>query len=66
MIRSPLASMPDLLTIHSEKYVTSYFAGQLTELEQKTIGFPWSPANVKRALASTGGWCGCSEAPVYE
>jgi len=36
-------------------HLCRYLAGQLTEIEQRTIGFPWSPANAKRALASTGG-----------
>ncbi|KAJ1455910.1 hypothetical protein M885DRAFT_440402 [Pelagophyceae sp. CCMP2097] len=52
---SPLASERDLLTTHCPDYVSRFLAGALSPMENRRIGFPWSPAGVARALSSTGG-----------
>eukprot|EP00854_Cymbomonas_tetramitiformis_P006011 gene6011-7223_t len=54
-IRSPLAFTEDITRVHDEDYVSRYLKGELTDKENRTIGFPWSPSSVKRSLASTGG-----------
>lgn len=36
-------------------YVDRFTNNQLTEEEQRVIGFPWSEDHVKRSYASTGG-----------
>ena len=52
---SPLVSMEDLLSTHTGDYVDRYLNDQLTALENRRIGFPWSVESVNRALSSTGG-----------
>ena len=52
---SPLASWDDLVTTHAPDYVERFLRGDQTEAELRNVGFPWSPAGVKRALSSTGG-----------
>ncbi len=51
----PLITKEDLLTTHCEKYVDRYLIGDLTELELRNVGFPWSREGVTRLLSSTGG-----------
>lgn len=52
---SPLVSWDDLITTHAPDYVERFLRGDLTAVELRNVGFPWSPAGVKRALSSTGG-----------
>ena len=52
---SPLASYEDLIQVHDAKYVDKVFKGDLSRLEIKKIGFPWSEGLVNRVRASTGG-----------
>jgi len=52
---SPLVSMDDLQLVHMPSYVERYLNNQLTALENRRIGFPWSPQSVDRSLSSTGG-----------
>ncbi len=52
--------VPDAVTreqmelAHDPAYVGRVFRGELTEAEQKRIGFPWSPALVERSRRSAG------------
>jgi acetoin utilization deacetylase AcuC-like enzyme len=52
---SPVASAGDLRTTHDPEYIKRFLCNQLTERENRNIGFPWSRAGVKRALSSVGG-----------
>lgn len=53
---SPLATWEELITTHAPEYVERFLVGDLTERENRNVGFPWSsPAGVERALSSTGG-----------
>ena len=38
---SPLATKEQLLTTHDAKYIDRYLNGQMTEAENRNIGFPW-------------------------
>ena len=52
---SPLASEEELITTHSPEYVKKVMTGDLTEMELRNVGFPWSEENVKRSTSSVGG-----------
>lgn len=52
---SPVATIEELTTTHSHDYVQKVMTGNLTEKEQRNVGFPWSEANVKRSTSSVGG-----------
>ena len=52
---SPLATVEELETTHCPKYIRRYIQGDMTELEQRNVGFPWSEQSVKRSLSSVGG-----------
>ena len=52
---SPIASVEDLCTVHTEEYVKKYLSNGLTHKENRRIGFPWSEAHRDRATSSTGG-----------
>lgn len=52
---SPLATLDELTTTHTAEYVARYLNGELTEKENRRVGFPWSIASVNRSLSSTGG-----------
>jgi acetoin utilization deacetylase AcuC-like enzyme len=50
----PAATWEELLRVHEESYLQRVFAGELSELEQRRIGFPWSEKMVERCRRSTG------------
>ena len=52
---SPLATQEDLNTVHCPDYVRRYMHGEFTDMENRRVGFPWSPSSVERALSSVGG-----------
>lgn len=52
---SPLASIEELQSTHSLKYITRYIQGQQTPQEIRQVGFPWTVPNVQRSLSSVGG-----------
>jgi acetoin utilization deacetylase AcuC-like enzyme len=66
LVESPLASMEDLLRAHTERYVSGVFNGTLERLEQRRIGFPWSPSLVTRSLATVGGCLASSYAALED
>ncbi len=49
------ASPDDLLLVHSPDYLDRLFHGALSPAEQQRLGFPWSPALVRRARLATQG-----------
>lgn len=44
----------DLLRVHQADYVGRALAGELDKMEQRRLGFPWSPELVQRSLRSVG------------
>jgi len=52
---SPLATKEQLVTTHDDHYVHRYLTGDMTESENRNIGFPWSLQHVNRSLSSVGG-----------
>lgn len=52
---SPQATFDELSLTHCPRYVENFMQGNLTPLENRRIGFPWSMASVQRATSSAGG-----------
>ena len=50
----PAATDEQLLRVHSATYLDKVKAGNLSDIEERRIGFPWSPAMVERSRRSTG------------
>ena len=50
-----------LLRVHDAAYVDGVLEGTLSPAQIKRIGFPWSPALVRRTLASSGGTFAAAE-----
>lgn len=48
------ATDEELLLCHSPEYVQKVVAGEMTESEQRELGFPWSPEMVERSRRSVG------------
>lgn len=48
------ATRNDLLTCHTETYLDKLSSGDLTDVEIRRIGFPWSEQMVERSRRSTG------------
>lgn len=46
-----------LLRVHHPDYLSRVFGGQMTALEQRRLGFPWSPELLERSLRSVGATC---------
>lgn len=49
------ASSEDLLLVHTPQYLDKLFQGALTPPEQRRLGFPWSPALVRRSRLAAHG-----------
>ncbi|MEO0716962.1 MAG: histone deacetylase, partial [Planctomycetota bacterium] len=62
---APMATDEELLRVHTADYVRRVRAGELTDKEQREIGFPWSEGFVERSLHSTGATLAAGRA-VYE
>lgn len=54
LVLPPAATDQQLLRVHSQRYLDAIKAGHLTAVEQRRIGFPWSPKMVERSRRSTG------------
>ncbi len=54
MFVAPAASREDLERVHEPEYVGRVFQGELTDREQRRIGFPWSQELVARSCQSVG------------
>lgn len=51
---APLATIEDLLLVHDPQYINKVIHGELSNSEQKEIGFPWSELMVIRSRRSAG------------
>ncbi len=54
-VESPLATVDEITSTHCPNYVSRFFQGQLTDKENRVVGFPWSQAGVARCASSVGG-----------
>ena len=61
---APAATKEELLLAHDRDYVVRASSGELSDLEQRRIGFPWSPAMFERSLRSTGATLAASRSAI--
>ena len=54
LVLPPAATDEQLLRVHSQRYLDVIKSGNLTAVEQRRIGFPWSLKMVERSRRSTG------------
>ena len=62
----PAATDEQLLTCHTERYVSAVCDGTLSTHEIRRIGFPWSPKMVERSRRSTGATLAASRAALTD
>lgn len=55
-----------LLAVHDPTYVERFLAGTLDDRALRRIGFPWSPALVRRTLASAAGTVAAARAALAD
>lgn len=55
-----------LLAVHDSTYVNDFLAGTLDDRALRRIGFPWSPALVRRTLASAAGTLAAAHAALAD
>lgn len=55
LLLGPMASVEDILLVHSPEYVRAVREGTLPTSAVRKLGFPWSESLVTRAMRSTGG-----------
>jgi len=60
------APLPAVLAVHGRAYVTALLEGRLDTAALRRLGFPWSRAFVRRALASAGGTLCATRAALQE
>ncbi|WP_426749364.1 histone deacetylase family protein [Myxococcus sp. Y35] len=56
----------DLERVHTPRYLDALFQGTLTEDELRRLGFPWSPALVRRFAAAVAGTIGAARAALHD
>lgn len=62
----PAASDEQLLLVHTSEFLSKVTAGNLTRVEQRRIGFPWSVEMVERHRRSTGATIAAAKAALTE
>lgn len=62
----PSASLAQLQLVHQPDYLQRVLAGELSDLEQRRIGFPWSEKMVERCRRSTGASIAAAEVALRE
>jgi acetoin utilization deacetylase AcuC-like enzyme len=55
VIQPSLATMADLLLVHTRDYVDRFLTGQMSTKEMRLLGFPWSAPLARRARLATQG-----------
>jgi acetoin utilization deacetylase AcuC-like enzyme len=58
------ATDEELLLVHTSDYLSKLNSGKLSQIEQRRIGFPWSPGMVERSRRSTGATIGAARAAI--
>ena len=64
MANPPGATDEQLLLVHESTYLGRLKRGELSELEIRRIGFPWSPEMVERSRRSTGASIAAANAAI--
>lgn len=62
----PAATDEQLLLVHTRDYLDKIKSGNLTRIEQRRIGFPWSARMVERHRRSTGATISASRAALVD
>lgn len=66
-LREPAAAgWEQLVLVHDADYLRRVGRGELAPLEQRRIGFPWSPEMVERSRRSVGGTLGACRAALED
>lgn len=60
------ATVRELCAAHDPHYVCRVLRGRLSALEQRRIGFPWSPSLVERARRSAGATLGAARSALVD
>lgn len=63
---APLVAPELLLRAHTPEYVQAILSGTVSPAIMRRIGFPWSPALVRRSLATVGGALAAAEAALED
>jgi acetoin utilization deacetylase AcuC-like enzyme len=66
LIVPPAATNEQLLSCHTERYVSAVCEGSLSNHEIRRIGFPWSPQMLERSRRSTGATLAASRAALTD
>ena len=66
LIASPPARLEELGLVHTPTYLRAVTTGNLSPLEQRRIGFPWSPEMVQRSLRSTSATVAAGRAALQD
>lgn len=66
LVEAECADLTDILRVHTARYVGGVLNGTLPPLEQRRIGFPWTPALVTRSLATVGGCLAATRAALED
>lgn len=64
LMEPPAATDEQLSLAHAPSYVQALVHNQLSPLEMRTIGFPWTPEMVERSRRSTGATIAAAEAAL--
>ena len=62
----PAATDDEIILAHDSQYLDRIKTGQLSDLEIRRIGFPWSQSMVERSRRSTGATISAARAAVQE
>ena len=62
----PAATDQQLLRVHTTEYLEKLKSGALSRIEQRRIGFPWSPEMVERHRRSAGATLAASRAALRD
>ncbi len=65
-VEPPAATDAQLGLVHDRRYLHRIVSGAMTAAEQRTLGFPWSPALVERSRRSTGATIAACRAAVAD
>lgn len=66
LCEAPAATSAEVSTVHTLQYLRKLRQGELTHVEQRRIGFPWSPQLVTRSLHSAGGTVAAARAAMTD
>ena len=66
LLLPPAATDEQLSLVHTRGYLEAIKTGELTDVEQRRIGFPWSPKMVERSRRSTGASIAAARAAIKD